>query len=43
VFGKVVQGLDVPDAIIQQPTKSITGFDDVPVTDVTITSIRQTQ
>jgi cyclophilin family peptidyl-prolyl cis-trans isomerase len=43
VFGKVVQGLDVPDAIIQQPTRSISGFADVPVTDVTITSIRQTQ
>lgn len=43
VFGKVVQGLDVPDSIIQQPTQSISGFADVPVTDVTITSIRQTQ
>jgi len=43
VFGKVVKGLDVPDAIILQPTHSISGFADVPVTDVTITSIRQTQ
>lgn len=43
VFGKVVQGLEVPDAIILQPTHSISGFANVPVTDVTITSIRQTQ
>jgi cyclophilin family peptidyl-prolyl cis-trans isomerase len=43
VFGKVVKGLDVPDTIILQPTHSISGFADVPVTDVTITSIRQTQ
>ena len=43
VFGKVVQGLDVPDAIALQPTQSISGMNDVPVTDVTITSIRQTQ
>ena len=43
VFGKVVQGLEVPDAIVQQPTQSIGGFDDVPVTDVTITAIRQIQ
>ena len=43
VFGKVVQGLEVADAIIAQPTHSFNGFDDVPLTDVTITSIRQTQ
>jgi peptidyl-prolyl cis-trans isomerase A (cyclophilin A) len=43
VFGKVVQGLEVPDAIIAQPTRTLNGFNDVPVTDVTITSIRQTQ
>ncbi|WP_416235015.1 peptidylprolyl isomerase [Limnohabitans sp.] len=43
VFGKVVKGMDVPDAIIQQTTHSISGFKDVPVTDMTITSIRQTQ
>jgi cyclophilin family peptidyl-prolyl cis-trans isomerase len=43
VFGKVVQGLEVPDAIVQQPTQSIGGFDDVPVADVTITTIRQIQ
>ena len=43
VFGKVVQGLDVPDAIVLQPTQSISGMNDVPVTDVTITSIRQIQ
>ena len=43
VFGKVVQGMDVPDAIVLQPTQSISGMSDVPVNDVTITSIRQTQ
>ena len=43
VFGKVVQGLEVPDAIVQQPTQSIGGFDDVPLADVTITAIRQIQ
>ena len=43
VFGKVVQGLDVPDAIVLQPTQSISGINDVPVTNVTITSIRQIQ
>jgi cyclophilin family peptidyl-prolyl cis-trans isomerase len=43
VFGKVVQGLEVTDTILLQPTQSISGMDDVPVTDVTITSIRQTQ
>jgi len=35
--------MDVPDAIILQPTQSISGMSDVPVNDVTITSIRQTQ
>ena len=43
VFGKVVKGLDVSDAIVLQPTHSISGMDDVPVTDVTITFILQTQ
>jgi cyclophilin family peptidyl-prolyl cis-trans isomerase len=43
VFGKVVQGLDVPDAIVKQTTHSISGLADVPVSDVTITSIKQTQ
>jgi peptidyl-prolyl cis-trans isomerase A (cyclophilin A) len=43
VFGKVVQGLEVPDAIIAQPTHTLNGFNDVPVADVTITSAKQTQ
>jgi peptidyl-prolyl cis-trans isomerase A (cyclophilin A) len=43
VFGKVVQGLSVADTIIQQPTHSFQGAADVPITDVTITSIKQTQ
>ena len=33
----------MPDAIVLQPTQSISGMNDVPVTDVTITSIRQIQ
>ena len=36
VFGKVVQGLDVVDAIASQPTGAINGFADVPLSDVSI-------
>lgn len=36
VFGNVVQGLDVVDAIAAQATGTINGFSDVPLTDVTI-------
>ena len=37
VFGKVVKGMDVVDAIKRVPTHSRNGMDDVPVEDVTIT------
>ena len=40
VFGMVTAGLDVVDAIKAVPTGTTSGFGDVPVTDVTITSVR---
>jgi len=36
VFGEVVRGMDVIDAIATKPTFSISGFSDVPVTDIVI-------
>jgi peptidyl-prolyl cis-trans isomerase A (cyclophilin A) len=36
VFGKVVQGMDVVDAIAAEPTGVVAGFNDVPLTDVTL-------
>ncbi len=39
VFGHVVSGMDVANAIANVPTQSTQGFDNVPVTDVVITSI----
>jgi peptidyl-prolyl cis-trans isomerase A (cyclophilin A) len=41
VFGSVIQGLDVVDAIAAQATGVLNGFSDVPLTDVTITSAQQ--
>lgn len=41
VFGTVLQGLDVVDAIAGQATGTVNGFADVPLTDVTITSVTQ--
>lgn len=41
VFGKVLQGMDVVDTIIAQPTGALNGFADVPLTDVTIKSVTQ--
>jgi cyclophilin family peptidyl-prolyl cis-trans isomerase len=41
VFGTVLQGMDVVDAIAKQATGPINGFSDVPLTDVTITSASQ--
>jgi cyclophilin family peptidyl-prolyl cis-trans isomerase len=41
VFGTVLQGMDVVDAINSQATGSVNGFADVPVNDVTITSATQ--
>lgn len=43
VFGKVVQGMDVVDAIVAQPTGVTNGFTDVPLTDVVISLALQTQ
>ncbi len=43
VFGKVVEGLPVVDAIRVVPTSTRSGLADVPVTDVTITSATQTR
>lgn len=41
VFGKVVAGLDVVDAIAKQPTGDVGGYSDVPLTDVTINRATQ--
>ena len=36
VFGKVVQGLEVVDAIAKTPTGTVAGYADVPLTEVTL-------
>jgi cyclophilin family peptidyl-prolyl cis-trans isomerase len=43
VFGKVVSGLDVVDAIAAVPTADASGAQNVPVIDVTVTLALQTQ
>lgn len=43
VFGKVVQGLNVIDAMATQPTGVVGGFGDVPLADITITLALQVQ
>lgn len=43
VFGKVVQGMDIVDAIAAVPTAAVDGLANVPVTDVTINLVLQTQ
>lgn len=44
VFGKVVSGLDVVDAIKSVPVQSVSGFgSDVPITPITITAATRTQ
>ena len=43
VFGKVVQGMDVVDKIVAEPTGVLNGFADVPLTDVVISLALQTQ
>ena len=43
VFGKVVQGTDVVDAIVAEPTGVFNGFADVPLADVVIKLVVQTQ
>ncbi len=37
VFGTVITGMDVVDAIAAKPTGTVNGFNDVPLTDVAIT------
>lgn len=43
VFGKIVQGLDVMDAIGAVPTNTVNGVPDVPVTDVVVTTATRIQ
>jgi len=43
VFGKVVAGQDVVDKIALAPTSSLNGYSDVPLQNITITSITRTQ
>ena len=43
VFGTVIQGMDVVDAIAAEPTGVARGFSDVPLSDVTIISAIQTK
>jgi cyclophilin family peptidyl-prolyl cis-trans isomerase len=43
VFGTVVQGLDVADAMAKQPTANVNPNANVPITDLTITTMRQSQ
>jgi len=43
VFGKVVSGMDVIDLMAKQPTQTVGSNQNVPVTDITITSAAQTQ
>ena len=43
VFGKVVLGMDVVDAIASEPTGYFNGYSDVPLTDVTITIALQSK
>jgi cyclophilin family peptidyl-prolyl cis-trans isomerase len=42
-FGKVIQGMDVVDAIAAKPTGTIRGIANVPTADITITVAAQTQ
>lgn len=43
VFGKVVSGLDVVDAIAKEATGTVNGFQDVPVNEVTLSKATQVQ
>ncbi|PIT81681.1 hypothetical protein B9Z40_11455 [Limnohabitans sp. 15K] len=43
VFGTVVQGMSVADAMATLPTSTVNGFANVPLTEVTITSATQTK
>lgn len=43
VFGTVVQGMSVADAMATLPTSTVNGYANVPLTEVTITSATQTK
>lgn len=43
VFGKVVTGMEVVDAIAAEPTNTVNGVADIPATEVTISFARQSQ
>jgi cyclophilin family peptidyl-prolyl cis-trans isomerase len=43
VFGKVIQGLDMVDAIAAEPTGILNGFIDVPLSDITINLVLQSK
>lgn len=43
VFGKVIQGLEVVDAMALEPTGVVGSFSDVPLTDITLSLALQTQ
>jgi len=43
VFGKVVQGMEVVDAIAAEPTGVVGGFSDVPLTDIALSLALQTK
>jgi peptidyl-prolyl cis-trans isomerase A (cyclophilin A) len=43
VFGKVVQGMDVADAIAGEPTGVVGGFSDVPLADIALSLALQTK
>ena len=43
VFGKVVQGLDVVDAIAAEPTGVVGGFSDVPLSEIALSLALQTK
>jgi cyclophilin family peptidyl-prolyl cis-trans isomerase len=43
VFGKVVRGMDVVDAIALESTGMVSGFSDVPIADITLSLVIQIQ
>jgi cyclophilin family peptidyl-prolyl cis-trans isomerase len=43
VFGKVVRGMDVVDAIALESTGMVSGFSDVPMADITLSLAIQIQ
>ncbi len=43
VFGKVVQGMDVVDAIAAEPTGVVGSFSDVPLADIALSLALQTK